>query len=118
MYKKHQVLAAEPQWFALDWSFTQNDSGVHVSKEPIVAWQVTINEERGKVWTDLNPVTQDQLSSFYEGAVLRPDGTVCIRGIEVFHTLDEYISDVRNRHYNNATSLMNRAEALNNAKYL
>jgi hypothetical protein len=111
MYKKHQVIAAEPNWFALDWSFTQTDSGVNVSKEPIVAWQVTINEERGKVWTDLNPVTQDDLSSFYEGAVLRPDGTVCVRGIEVFYKFEDYVADVRKRHHNNATSFMNKAEA-------
>lgn len=118
MYKKHQVIAAEPNWYALDWSFTTNDAGINVSKEPILAWQITINEERGKVWTDINPVTQDGLSSFYEGAILRPDGTVCIRCIQSFYDLEDYVSDVRKRHFNNATSFMNKAEALNNAAHL
>lgn len=116
MYKKHQVIAAEPKWFALDWSFTQNDTGINVTKEPIVAWQITIYEERGTVLTDLNPVTQDDLSAFYEGAVLRPDGTVCIRGIETFYTFEDYLADVRKRHFNNETTIMNKREALNNVK--
>jgi hypothetical protein len=111
MYKKHQVLPAEAGWFALDWSFTESDTGINVTKEPVIAWQVTISEERGKVWTDINPVTQDDLTSFYEGAILRPDGTVCIKAIQSWYSLDEYLADVRKRHSNNATSFMNKKEA-------
>lgn len=111
MYKKHMVLPAEPNWYALDWSFTENDSGVNVTKEPVVAWHVTIYEERERAWTLIWPVTQDDLSSFYEDAILRPDGRVCIRGIESWDSFDEYVADVRKRHYNNATSFMNKREA-------
>lgn len=116
MYKKHMVVPAEPNWYALDWCFQKDDSGVFVAKETILAWVVSIYEEHQKVTTSIEPVTQEKMSSFYEGAILRPDGSVCISGLEYWHTLADYQADVRKRHHNNATTFMNKAEALNEAK--
>lgn len=113
MYKKHMVVPANANWYALDWQFSHDDSGVTVTREPVIAWAVTINEQsNGKISTAVEPVIQDKLSSFYEGAIIRPDGAVCIRGKKHWDTLSDYVEDVRKRHHNNATTFMNKAEVV------
>lgn len=111
MFKKHMVVPAEPNWYALDWCFKDTDDGVFLTKEPILAWVVSVYEDAKNVSTVLKPVTQDRLSSFYEQAVLRPDGSVCISGFDFWHTFEDYEADVRKRHFNKVTTFMNKREA-------
>ncbi len=49
-----------------------------------------VDEPQTFVW----PVCQAKLSSLYEGAILRPDGKVCIRGVETFDSLEDYEAHV------------------------
>ena len=105
------VVPAEPNWYALDWCFKDADDVVFPTKEPILAWVISIYEERKNVTTALKPSTQDALSSFYEHAILRPDGSVFIHGVDFWHTFEDYQADVRKRHFNLATTRMNKLEA-------
>lgn len=115
-YKKHMVVPAEPNWYALDWCFKKDDTGIMITKEPIIAWAVTITEEQETVSTSIKPVTQDDLSSFHEGAIMRPDGTVCIAGVNFWNSFTDYLIDVKKRHFNNATTTAKKAEEVYTAQ--
>jgi hypothetical protein len=122
-YKKYIVVPAGEGYYALDLEFKgddlyQSEVPPEIHKEPVIAWLVEIHEDKeGEPYTSLVPICVDRLSSFYDGAILEPDGTVTIREKEDWKSLEDYTKDVLNGFRNNQTSFDNKREELHNAKF-
>jgi hypothetical protein len=114
-YKKHMVISAPPGFFAVDWLFDPKDENPPQHRlEPVQAWIVSIYEDRDnpRTITVCDPVIHEAKSSFFEGAVLYPDGRVVIPGKGSFRSLEDYAAHKQEGWHNNYTAIARKQEEL------
>ena len=111
-YKKHQVVSAQPGYDLIDWVFFDSSKGIDVSREPIQAWVISIYETKDGVHTVVEPATHEKRSSFYEGAILYPDGRVVIAGVDEWRSLEDYVAHINKNYSSNTAEFCNKQEEL------
>ncbi len=109
------TITAQPDWYAVDICIdlddyeNQNpDAKPHVYEEPIISWFIEVERGKDDPAIYLTPITHNKLSSLYQGAIKRPDGSVAIRGVGEWNNVDEYREHVRQTQHNMATAAFNR----------
>lgn len=125
-----QIIKADPGYYALDlYGASRKDDSLHVHKEPVLAWFIAAemqddpvgslpssrcskNRQEGATRPDtfITPICQERLSDLFEGAVLRPDGSVVIRGVQSWDNVAEYLKYVTAEHCNAPTLIENKRE--------
>lgn len=113
-----QIIPAGPGYYALDLVGSPRDGSFRIQKQPVLAWFIAAECEDGPD-TFVTAVCQEALSDVWDGAILRPDGKVVIRGVRQWDSFEEYEKYALAERHNIATAIARKhhenEEALNNA---
>lgn len=116
-----QTIPAQPGFYALDLCYPYPhhnkqeidwDAPIVLQKEPVIAWFVEVERNQDDPVSYVTPICQNDLSDLFQGAILRPDGTVAIHGGDGWRTIEDYRATIEYHPRNLSTALAYRAEGI------
>jgi hypothetical protein len=102
-----QIIKANPGYFAIELVGNPRDGSFRMHLEPVLAWFASA-EMKDNPDTNLTPICQEAFSDLYDGAVLRPDSRVVIRGVDHWASLGEYEQHLKDTRVNMPTAIAHK----------